>query len=70
MCEAFEVHGNLAWCQVVSERKRRGSKPTGEHGNGVDVIELAIAFLIKSSPDIGHQDLRSLHNADRSFLEF
>jgi hypothetical protein len=42
---------------------------TSKHGYAVDVVELAIAFFVECSPDVGDENLRSFHDANRTFLE-
>jgi hypothetical protein len=41
---------------------------TSKHRYIVDVVELAIAFFVEGSPNIGDQDLGSLHDADCTFF--
>jgi hypothetical protein len=36
---------------------------TGEHGDFVDIIELAITFSIKCSPQVCNEDLSALQKA-------
>jgi hypothetical protein len=43
---------------------------TSKHGYAVNIIEFAIAFLVECGPDVGNQDLRPFHDADRTFLEY
>jgi hypothetical protein len=43
---------------------------TSKHGYTVDVVKIAIAFFVECSPNVGDQDLRSLHDANRTFFEY
>jgi hypothetical protein len=68
VCGEFEALGNLyvlAGCLQTIVNIR-----TSKHGYTVDVVKLAIAFLVECSPNVGDQDLRSLHDADRTFFEY
>jgi hypothetical protein len=49
------------------ERWRIG---TSKHGDTVNVVEFTIAFFIESSPDVGHKDLWSFHDANSTLFEF
>jgi hypothetical protein len=67
VCGEFEALGNLyvlAGCLRATEDIR-----TSKHGYTVDVVEFAIAFFVERSPNVGNQDLRSLHDANRTFLK-
>lgn len=43
---------------------------TRKHGNVVNVVELAVIFSVESSPDVGDEDLRTLHDAHSAAFKF
>jgi hypothetical protein len=46
----------------------RHGRRTSKHSDFVNVVELSVAFAVKCSPEIGHEDLCALEEAH--FLAF
>ena len=49
--------------------EQRGGKLTGKHGDGIDIVEFTIALAVEGGPDVGNEDLRTLHDADFAAFE-
>lgn len=43
---------------------------TSKHGDTINVVELAIILFVECSPNVGDKNLWSLHDADRTLLEY
>lgn len=62
VCVASAVSDNLVVVRVsMFSRKRPRSSHTSKHGDVLDVVKLAVAFTIKSGPEISNENLWSLH---------